>query len=82
MYTPDLQDAYKTMEEAVATPVHQLDREQQKIDGVDITRKWEKIRKAADLFKYWQFTSGAKLSEDVVEHLALGKDGKLLGAMD
>lgn len=79
-YVPDLQDAIKTISEAINRPLAHPDAEEQSLGNhADIVDKLEKQRKAADILARFQTTGILKMTEQIVEARKDPSAARLLG---
>lgn len=84
MYLPDLQDAMRTIEETLKIPSAPKDGEPTRGEtGKEISEKWDRTRKAADLFRFWKFTTKTQLHDDVHAHIEReGTQTDVLGRLE
>lgn len=79
-YVPDLQDAIHTLEEQLNKPMAHPDQQGQK--GEDITNKYNKERKAADMLAHFMNDGTITMEEKIMYAMSDPETAKLLGRME
>ncbi len=81
-YYPDIQDAIHTIETRLHKPMAHPDYEGQEINGADITAKYEKERRAAEVLRMFT-TDGSMTMEEKIMHAMVDEETrKMLGRME
>lgn len=80
-FEPDLQDAMKVMRDAIRRPHAHPDQEAQKIDGYEISEKYDRVRKATEVLRMFQ-TAGMFSLRGQVEQAYLNPEARrMLGRL-
>ena len=80
-YYPDLQDAIHTIEDRLHRPLADPNDDGQKMDQFDVSQKYQKERKAADMMHAFLNGPGS-MEEKIVNAMVDPKLARLLGRME
>ncbi len=81
-FYPDIQDAIKTVQEALNKPLAHPDQEAQKINGPEITNQYNKTRKSIEMLKRFQGKGVLKMTEEWEDVNVDPEIAKLFGRVD